>query len=69
VPTRRLAGALPCLVLLGSVCAYSIWLHLIIFAGGAAASAFHFMMFMMPPLGPRAHRCDMNRATQPEPAR
>ena len=48
VPTWRLAGALLYLALLGSVCAYLIWLHLITVAGAAAASAFHFMM---PPLG------------------
>jgi drug/metabolite transporter (DMT)-like permease len=48
VPTWRLAGALLYLALLGSVCAYLIWLHLITVAGAAAASSFHFMM---PPLG------------------
>jgi drug/metabolite transporter (DMT)-like permease len=47
-PTWRLAGALLYLALLGSVCAYLIWLHLITIAGAAAASSFHFMM---PPLG------------------
>ncbi len=34
--------------MLGSVCAYLIWLHLITVAGAAAASSFHSMM---PPLG------------------
>jgi drug/metabolite transporter (DMT)-like permease len=48
VPTWRLLGALLYLALLGSVCAYVIWLHLITVAGAAAASSFHFMM---PPLG------------------
>jgi drug/metabolite transporter (DMT)-like permease len=48
VPTWRLLGALLYLALLGSVCAYLIWLHLITVAGAAAASSFHFMM---PPLG------------------
>jgi drug/metabolite transporter (DMT)-like permease len=101
VPTWRLAGALLYLALLGSVCAYLIWLHLITVAGAAAASSFHFMM---PPLGlvfgwlvlgeqatptdfigivpvalgiylvtrqarPLAHRRDISRAAQAEPAR
>jgi drug/metabolite transporter (DMT)-like permease len=48
VPTWRLAGALLYLAVLGSICAYLIWLHLITVAGAAAASSFHFMM---PPLG------------------
>jgi drug/metabolite transporter (DMT)-like permease len=48
VPTWRLASAVLYLALLGSVCAYLIWLHLITVAGAAAASSFHFMM---PPLG------------------
>jgi drug/metabolite transporter (DMT)-like permease len=48
VPTWRLAGALLYLALLGSVCAYLIWLHLITVAGASAASSFYFMM---PPLG------------------
>jgi drug/metabolite transporter (DMT)-like permease len=48
VPTWRLLGAFLYLALLGSVCAYLIWLHLITVAGAAAASAYHFMM---PPLG------------------
>jgi drug/metabolite transporter (DMT)-like permease len=48
VPTWGLAGALLYLALLGSVCAYLIWLHLLTVAGAAAASSFHFMM---PPLG------------------
>jgi drug/metabolite transporter (DMT)-like permease len=43
-PTWRLAGALLYLALLGSVCAYLIWLHLITVAGASAASSFHFMM-------------------------
>ncbi len=48
VPTWRLVGALLYLALLGSVCAYLIWLHLVTVTGAAAASSFHFMM---PPLG------------------
>jgi drug/metabolite transporter (DMT)-like permease len=48
VPTWRLLGALLYLALLGSVCAYLIWLHPITVARAAAASSFHFMML---PLG------------------
>jgi drug/metabolite transporter (DMT)-like permease len=48
VPTWRLAAALTYLALLGSVCAYLIWLHLLKVAGATVASSYHFLM---PPLG------------------
>jgi drug/metabolite transporter (DMT)-like permease len=48
VPTWRLVTALAYLALLGSVCGYLIWFHLLTASGATAASAYHFLM---PPLG------------------
>jgi drug/metabolite transporter (DMT)-like permease len=48
VPSSRLAVALLFLALLVSVVGYFLWAHLIMTAGAAAASAYHFVM---PPLG------------------
>jgi drug/metabolite transporter (DMT)-like permease len=48
VPTWRLVTALAYLALLGSVCGYLIWFHLLTVSGATAASAYHFLM---PPLG------------------
>src|SRR5262245_9684951 len=47
-PTWRLLGALAYLVLLVSVLAYPLWLHLLTVIGATGASAYHFLM---PPLG------------------
>jgi len=48
VPSWRLLGALLFLALLVSVFGYFLWSYLIMTAGAAAASAYHFVM---PPLG------------------
>jgi hypothetical protein len=45
VPSWRLIAALAYLALLGSVCGYLLWFHLLTVS---AASAYHFLM---PPLG------------------